>query len=66
VAQTATWRSVVERVVERSGGSAPEGVQEETRTLEGSDAEEVERWVEELVVRQKRKGAPAPRPERAA
>lgn len=57
VAQKATWRSVVERVVERSGGAAPDGVQEETRTLEGADAEEVERWVEEVVMEQKRRAA---------
>jgi NADH dehydrogenase len=58
VAQKATWRSVVERVVERSGGSASEGVQEESRTLEGSDADAVEAWMEEVVMRQKRKSAP--------
>jgi hypothetical protein len=51
---------VVERVVERSGGTAVDGVQEETRRLEGADAEEVERWVEEVVMRQKRKDAPTP------
>jgi hypothetical protein len=33
-------------------------VQEETRTLEGADAEEVERWVEEVVMRKKRDDAP--------
>jgi len=60
VAQKATWRSVVERLVERSGGTAADGVQEETRRLEGADAEEVERWVEEVVMRQKRKAAPTP------
>jgi NADH dehydrogenase len=59
VAQKATWRSVVERVVERSGGASAEGVQEETRTLKGRDADEVEQWVEEVVMRQKRKAAPA-------
>jgi NADH dehydrogenase len=57
VAQKATWRSVVERLVERSGGTAPDGVEEETRTLEGADAEEVERWVEEVVMEQKRRAA---------
>jgi NADH dehydrogenase len=57
VAQKATWRSVVDRVVESSGGTAPDGVQEETRTLEGADAEEVERWVEEVVMGQKRRAA---------
>lgn len=59
VAQKATWRTVVERVVERSGGTAPDGVREETRKLEGADAEAVERWVEEVVMRQKRDAAPA-------
>jgi hypothetical protein len=46
--------------VERSGGTAAEGVQEETRTLKGRDADEVEEWVEEVVMRQKRKAAPTP------
>jgi len=60
VAQKATWLTVVERVAERSGGTAPDGAREETRKLEGDDAEAVERWVEELVMRQKRDAAPSP------
>ncbi|HEX8693440.1 MAG TPA: DUF1990 family protein [Longimicrobium sp.] len=60
LAQKATWRSVVQTLVDRSGGEAPEGVQEETTTLEGKDAEDVERWVEELVMRRKRDQAPNP------
>ncbi|HEU0052511.1 MAG TPA: DUF1990 family protein, partial [Longimicrobium sp.] len=60
VAQKSAWRSVVDAVVERSGGRADDGVQEETIALEGADAEEVERWVEELVMRKKREEAPRP------
>jgi len=54
-AQQATWRSVVDNVVERSGGTAPEGVREEESVLRGEDAEEVERWVEEAVMRFRRR-----------
>ena len=58
VAQRATWRGVVSNVVDRSGGTAPEGVQEEETTLEGKDAEDVEAWVEEEVMRFRRKQSP--------
>lgn len=60
VAQKSTWRQTVSAVVERSGGEAAEGVQEETRHLEGEDAKSVENWVEELVLRRKRAEAPTP------
>lgn len=58
VAQRATWRAFVESVVERSGGSAPEGVQETEDSLEGADAEDVETWVEERVMRFRRGQSP--------
>jgi NADH dehydrogenase len=51
IAQRSTWRSLLESLAERSGGTAPDGVQDETRALEGAEAEEVERWVEELALR---------------
>lgn len=60
VAQQATWRTVVQNLVERVGGEAPDGVQEEHATLEEADAREVETWVEELVMRKKRADAPRP------
>ncbi|HEX5725630.1 MAG TPA: DUF1990 family protein [Longimicrobiaceae bacterium] len=60
VAQKATWRAVVEAVVERSGGEAVDGVQSETTALDGKDAEEVEEWVEEVVMRRRRAAAPVP------
>jgi len=59
-AQKAAWNSVVQALVERSGGEAPDGVQEETSALEGKDAEDVEKWVEELVMAKKREEAPKP------
>ena len=37
-----------------SGGAAPDGVQQTSETVEGRDAERVERWVEELVARHAR------------
>jgi uncharacterized protein YbjT (DUF2867 family) len=50
VAQKATWGSVVEEVVRRSGGEAPEGVESRSDELEGEAAAELEAWVEELVL----------------
>jgi NADH dehydrogenase len=52
--QRATWKSIVEAVVEESGGAAPDGVQHESRTLHGSDAAEVEAWLRDLVTTRKR------------
>ncbi|HWK89985.1 MAG TPA: DUF1990 family protein, partial [Longimicrobium sp.] len=58
-AQRATWHAVVQAVVERSLGAAPDGVQEEETTLDGQDAEDVENWVEEVVMRFRRKESPS-------
>ncbi|HKG96092.1 MAG TPA: DUF1990 family protein [Gemmatimonadaceae bacterium] len=52
--QNATWEAMVERVVELSGGRAERGVQDETTTLEESEAERVEEWLKELVMERKR------------
>jgi NADH dehydrogenase len=60
LAQKSTWHTVVSGIVERSGGTAPDGVQDETVTLKGKDAEEVEQWVEDLVMRKRREAAPDP------
>jgi nucleoside-diphosphate-sugar epimerase len=62
VAQRATWRSVVSAAVDRSGGTAPAGVQEEETALHGKDAEDVENWVEEVVMRFRRGQSPDPHP----
>lgn len=54
VAQRLNWITVVERMVERSGGEAPDGVRQETETLEEGRAGVVERWVDRLVTRRRR------------
>jgi len=50
VAQKATWGSVVDEVVRRSGGEAAEGVESRHDELEGAAADEVEAWAKELVL----------------
>ena len=57
VAQAATWRAVVDALVERSGGEAVDGVQTEQRTLDEAEAERVEGWVEEVVMKRRREEA---------
>lgn len=58
--QKATWRGMVEAVVERSGGRAADGVQDESEELTDREAVRVERWVESLVQRRKRENGTAP------
>jgi NADH dehydrogenase len=55
VLQEHTWEHVVEKMLELSGGSAPEGVQHETTSLDEQEAAAIDRWVKELVMRQKRR-----------
>jgi hypothetical protein len=52
--QNATWRELVENVVAASGGSAPNGVEQEVVSLDAAAAAEVHRWLERLVVARKR------------
>lgn len=59
-AQRATWISMVEEVVRRSGGAAPDGVQSEAGTISEEKAGRIERWVEELVMRRRREENPTP------
>ena len=47
--QEVNWSALVERMVEETGGRAPDGVQHEEDTLEGEQAREVEGWLTELV-----------------
>lgn len=53
-AQNATWKTVVERMVERSEGSAPKGVETQARTLSGEEATEAEHWISEMILERKR------------
>ena len=48
--QNATWRETVERVVKESGGTAPQGVEQEIVKLDDEQACEVNEWLERLVV----------------
>ncbi|CAN5667219.1 hypothetical protein BH23GEM10_BH23GEM10_04930 [soil metagenome] len=53
-AQGRTWTSTAEAVVEESGGTAPDGVDEESWQLDDDEAEPLEDWIEELVQRRQR------------
>ena len=52
--QNTNWEQVVERMVEKSGGEAPDGVESDTETLDDSEAEAVEKWIESLITERKR------------
>lgn len=46
IAQRSTWIAGVERVI--SGGTAPDGVSNETRTLSEEDTRSVQDWLDQL------------------
>jgi hypothetical protein len=50
----ATWRAVVQRVIEQSDGRALNGVQHSDEVLEGEDAKRVEQWADALVMASRR------------
>lgn len=52
--QNMNWQEVVERVVEMSGGVAPEGVESDSVTLDEEETKRAEEMVEGLVKRYKR------------
>jgi NADH dehydrogenase len=52
--QDHTWEQVVESMVERSAGTAPDGVQHSSESLDDAEARRVERWVESLALHRKR------------
>ena len=52
--QTRTWESLVERMVEESGGSAPGGVQHTEDALDEDQANRIEDWIRDLVMERKR------------
>jgi uncharacterized protein YbjT (DUF2867 family) len=52
--QSHTWTHVVDRMIERSGGHAPEGVQHDSESLDEQEAERIEAWVKELALQLKR------------
>ncbi len=52
--QRRTWESLVERMVEESGGSAPGGVQHTEDALDEDQANRIEDWIRDLVMERKR------------
>ena len=54
IAQEINWLEVVDRVVEKSGGTAPAGAKTEGRTIEGEEVTAVEEKIFELVASLKR------------
>jgi uncharacterized protein YbjT (DUF2867 family) len=53
-AQTRTWKTTAEKVVEAASGSAPDGVQEESWSLDDEQAAPLEDWVRDMVQRRRR------------
>ena len=52
--KSATWSSLVQRIVDVSGGRAADGVQTESEALDEEQATRVEGWVADLVTQRKR------------
>ena len=52
--QNATWEEMVRRVIGVSGGTAPEGVQSESESLDAEQAKRIEEWLDDLVKARKR------------
>ena len=52
--QNQTWTQTVEKLVQESGGRAPEGVQHESVTLDAQELERVNAWLDDLVTARKR------------
>lgn len=54
--QARTWESLVQRMVQESGGSAPRGIQQSEEGLDEQQAERIEDWIRDLVMERKRRG----------
>jgi len=52
--QNRSWETLVQNMVQASGGTAPEGVEKETESLDDAQAERIQSWLEELVVELRR------------
>jgi len=52
--QSQTWTEVVENMIARSGGSASDGVQHDSASLDEDEARQVEEWLEQVLMRRKR------------
>jgi NADH dehydrogenase len=52
--QAKTWEALVQRMVEESGGAAPDGVQQNEENLDEEQAELIDGWIRDLVLERKR------------
>jgi Nucleoside-diphosphate-sugar epimerases len=52
--QNHTWTAVVERMIERSGGVARDGVLHDSATLDSNEAAAIQEWLEGIVLKRKR------------
>ena len=57
--QARTWESLIERMIQLSGGSAPAGIQQYDEDLDEQQAERIEDWLGDLVMERKREVANA-------
>lgn len=48
--QTRTWKSLIEKMIEESGGAAPGGIEEEEHDLDDHKAELIEEWLRDLIL----------------
>ena len=54
--QNRTWTTIVERMIEVSGGTAPDGAQHERAALSDDEAAAVSDWLKRLVAERRRQG----------
>ena len=52
--QDHTWSHVVDKVIQISGGTAPQGIESESASLDDDEAKAIEKWVEEIALSRKR------------
>lgn len=52
--QTRTWESVVQRMIDESGGTAPAGIQQNDENLDDPQSELIEEWLRDLVMERRR------------
>jgi len=56
--QLGTWKSIVRRVIQESGGRCADGIHHETVSLDEEAAERIETWLRELVLARQREEVP--------
>ena len=64
--QELTWKTVCERMLERSGGTSREGVEQHVEELDEREAARAEAWIEEIVTGHERELNERESAERAA